>query len=154
MDSALAAISDYLQLEALGLLLLAVVLAGVLGSEREIAGQAAGLRTHVLVSLGAACFTLVSIFGFIGFGTVQDPGRVAAQIVTGVGFLGAGAIWRSGASVRGLTTAASIWMAAAVGMMAGSGLYVLAVGATALAWLVLYAVKRFERRLVTKDGQD
>ncbi len=154
MNSALAAISEYLQLEALGRLLLAVALAGVLGSEREIAGQAAGLRTHVLVSLGAACFTLVSIFGFIGYGMVQDPGRVAAQIVTGVGFLGAGAIWRSGVSVRGLTTAASIWMAAAVGMMAGSGLYVLAVGATALAWLVLYAVKRFERRLVTKDGQD
>ena len=74
MDSALAAIYDYLQLEALGRLLLAVVLAGVLGSEREIAGQAAGLRTHVLVSLGAACFTLVSIFGFTGYGTVQDPG--------------------------------------------------------------------------------
>ena len=74
--------------------------------------------------------------------------------MTGVGFLGAGAIWRSGASVRGLTTAASIWMAAAVGMMAGSGLYLLAAGATALAWLTLYTVKRLERRLRTKDGQD
>ncbi len=153
MDSALATIYDYLQLEALGRLLLAVALAGVLGSEREIAGQAAGLRTHVLVSLGAACFTLVSLLGFIGYGTVQDPGRVAAQVVTGVGFLGAGAIWRSGVSVRGLTTAASIWMAAAVGMLAGSGLYLIATGATVLAWLTLYAVKRLEQRLRAKDEQ-
>lgn len=99
----------------------------VIGWERRRSGKDTGMRTLMLVSMGAALFTLVSIFGFEG----HDQSRVAAQVVSGVGFLGAGAILRRGRSVRGLTTAAAIWLAAAVGTAAGVGLYLVA-GATAL----------------------
>ena len=91
-------------------------------------GGPAGLRTFMMVTAGSAGYTLVSIYGFVDLGTVRDPARVAAQIVTGIGFLGAGTIWRTPSTVRGLTTAATIWFAAAVGMMAGAGLYLLATG--------------------------
>jgi putative Mg2+ transporter-C (MgtC) family protein len=118
--------------------LIAFALGAVIGFERESIHQPAGLRTHMLVSAGAACFSLASIYGFAatGSGTV-DPGRVAAQIVTGVGFLGAGTIWRTTNTVRGLTTAASIWVVAAVGMLAAAGLYALAVFTTLIAAFVL-----------------
>ena len=151
LEAVLEAAIDLLELEILLRLILTIALAAVLGLDREIAGQAAGLRTHILVALGAACFTLVSIYGFQDLGTVRDPARVAAQIVTGVGFLGAGAILRTGTSVRGITTAASIWMAAALGMLAGSGLYALAVGATTLTWVTLDVLKRLERRLLPPE---
>ncbi|MCC6178920.1 MAG: MgtC/SapB family protein [Chloroflexi bacterium] len=118
-------------------MLLAFALGGVLGWERERAGRPAGLRTHMLVTAGAAAYTIVSIYGFVDLGTVRDPGRVAAQIVTGVGFLGAGTIWRTSSAVRGLTTAASIWLAAAIGMFAGAGLYLLAIVTTVLGYICL-----------------
>lgn len=105
----------------------------VIGFERRRAGKSAGMRTLMLVSMGAALFTLISIFGFVG----HDPSRVASGIVAGIGFLGAGAILREGHSVRGLTTAASIWVAAAVGAAAGTGLYLVAVGTALLAALVM-----------------
>jgi putative Mg2+ transporter-C (MgtC) family protein len=134
--------SVLLQIELLGRLLLSVLLGGVLGYEREIGRHPAGLRTHILVSLGAAAFTIAGSYGISGLGTNQDPGRVAAQIVTGIGFLGAGTIWRSNrtnerAAIYGLTTAASIWVAASIGMLTGFGLYVLASGSAVLGLAVL-----------------
>jgi putative Mg2+ transporter-C (MgtC) family protein len=121
-------------------ILLAFALGALLGWERERAGRPAGLRTFMMVTAGSAAYTVVSIWGFVGEGTVRDPGRVAAQIVTGIGFLGAGTIWRTPSTVRGLTTAATIWFAAAVGMMVGAGLYLVATttavcGFVCLQWL-------------------
>lgn len=107
----------------------AAALTGAVGLERELREHAAGLRTHMLVGVGAALFTIVSAYGWQDFtfdrdlGTILDPTRIAAQIVTGIGFLGAGAIIRQGISVRGLTTAAGLWVAAAIGLAAGAGFY-------------------------------
>src|SRR5919106_2515279 len=103
-------------------LLLAAVLGACVGLEREIHEHPAGMRTHLLVSLGAAGFTVLSIAGFPSVGA--DPARVAAQIVTGIGFLGAGAILKEGATIKGLTTAASLWVVASIGMAAGAGAWV------------------------------
>ncbi len=119
-------------------LLIAAGLTGAIGLERELRDRAAGLRTHMLVGVGSALFTIVSAYGWTAFefstpsGVVFDPTRIAAQIVTGIGFLGAGAILRQGLTVRGLTTAASLWIVAAVGMAAGAGFYSAAVIATAI----------------------
>lgn len=112
-------------------------LAAILGLEREVTGKAAGLRTHSLVGLGAALFTLLSMEAF----NAPDPSRVAAQIVSGIGFLGAGAIFRSGGLIKGLTTAAGLWAAAAVGMAAGAGEEVIALLATAVGMVVLLAMR-------------
>jgi putative Mg2+ transporter-C (MgtC) family protein len=107
----------------------AAVLGGAIGMERELRERQAGLRTHLVVSVGSALFTLVSAYGFREFivagGTYAriDPTRIAAQIVSGIGFLGAGAIIRQGLSVRGLTTAATLWLVAAIGMASGAGYY-------------------------------
>ena len=105
--------------EVLLRLFVAAALGGAIGLERELRERQAGLRTHLVVSVGAALFTLVSAYAFVG--PHVDPTRIAAQIVSGIGFLGAGAIIRQGLSVRGLTTAASLWLVAAIGMAAGAG---------------------------------
>src|SRR5215212_8495903 len=107
--------------------LLAFILGGVVGFERERVQRPAGLRTHMLVSAGSACFTVASIYGFDTLGTVRDPARLAAQIITGIGFLGAGAIFRTGSTVKGLTTASSIWVTASIGIVAGLGMLWLAI---------------------------
>ncbi len=108
-------------------LAVATLLGGILGLEREIHGRPAGLRTHLLVSLGAAAFTLMSpMIAGMGQEFAGDPGRIAAQIVTGIGFLGAGAIVKEGVNIRGLTTAACLWVAAAIGMACGAGLFTVA----------------------------
>jgi hypothetical protein len=135
-----------LQLELLGRLVASVVLGGVLGFERQLGQHPAGLRTHILVSLGAAAYTVAGTYGVESYGTVQDAGRIAAQIVAGVGFLGAGTIWRSGSDriIYGLTTAASIWVAASIGMLSGFGLYVLSGGCAALGFVVLRLLKGLE----------
>jgi putative Mg2+ transporter-C (MgtC) family protein len=117
-------------------LVAAAALSGIIGFEREVAQKAAGLRTHMLVGLGAGVFSLLSAEAFDG----ADPARVAAQVVTGIGFLGAGAIFRHGFTVRGLTTAAGLWSAAAVGMASGIGEWEVAVLATGVAVVVLYVV--------------
>jgi putative Mg2+ transporter-C (MgtC) family protein len=104
-------------------LAVAAGLGGAIGFERELRERQAGLRTHLVVSLGAALFTLVSAYAFRNFGSKVDPTRIAAQIVSGIGFLGAGAIIRQGFSVRGLTTAATLWLVAAIGMASGAGYY-------------------------------
>jgi len=122
--------------EALVRLAVAAFLSGVIGFEREVAQKAAGIRTHMLVGLGAALFSLLSVEAFPG----SDPARVAAQVVTGIGFLGAGAIFRHGFTVRGLTTAAGLWSVAAVGMAAGIGEWQVALLTTGLAVVVLYVV--------------
>jgi putative Mg2+ transporter-C (MgtC) family protein len=115
----------------------AAALGAAVGIEREFRDQEAGIRTHLLVALGSALFTIVSAYGFHEFGGSVDPTRIAAQIVTGIGFLGAGAIIREGLSVRGLTTAGSLWIVAAVGMASGAGFWWAAVIATALTLLSL-----------------
>jgi putative Mg2+ transporter-C (MgtC) family protein len=124
-------------------LVVAAALTGVIGLERELRERAAGLRTHMLVGVGSALFTIVSAYGWTDFvfsrqgGTILDPTRIAAQIVTGIGFLGAGAIIRQGISVRGLTTAAGLWVVAAIGMAAGAGFYSAALIATGLVMVGL-----------------
>jgi len=145
--------------DALLRLAVAAGLGAAVGVEREIRDREAGIRTHLLVSLGAALFTIVGAYGFGEFGSRVDPTRIAAQIVTGIGFLGAGAILREGLSVRGLTTAGSLWIVAAIGMSAGAGFYWPAVVGTALtifalwplriiAYRALERVRPEERRLV------
>ena len=117
-------------------LLLAAALGAVIGYQRERANKPAGLRTHILISLGSALFTVVSIFGF---GDGVDVSRVAAGVVTGIGFLGAGAILhREGGIVEGLTTAATIWAVAAIGLAAGAGLYLLSAVTTAIILIILF----------------
>jgi putative Mg2+ transporter-C (MgtC) family protein len=128
-------------------LTLAAVLGGAIGFERELRDREAGLRTHLLVCLGSALFTIVSAYGFREFLTSgdqvirADPTRIAAQIVTGIGFLGAGAIIRQGLSVRGLTTAATLWVAAAIGIAAGAGYYSGAVLATVVTLIALWPLR-------------
>lgn len=130
-----------LDLELMGRVLLAFVLGGIVGYEREQTGRPAGLRTHMLVCAGSVCFTVAGIYGFLTPASVnRDPARVAAQIVSGVGFLGAGTIFRTPSTIRGLTTAASVWLVAAVGMLIGTGMYAVAIfttllGYAALSWL-------------------
>ena len=140
--------------EALARLALAAGLGGAIGIERELRDRYAGLRTHLLVSLGAALFTLVSAYAWTGFkfgnGVSYDPTRIAAQVVTGIGFLGAGAIMRQGISVHGLTTAATLWMSAAVGMTAATGYYSAAAIATALTVVVLWPLRLLERRYIDR----
>ena len=150
----------------------AAALGGAIGVERELRDREAGLRTHMLVSLGSCLFTIVSAYGFHAFlahgGSVvrADPSRIAAQIVTGIGFLGAGAIIREGLSVRGLTTAATLWVVAAIGMASGAGYYGPAALTTVLTILALWplrllafqTIERFrpeENRLVVelREGQ-
>lgn len=121
-------------------LVLAAVLSGVVGFEREHRQKAAGLRTHMLVGLGAALFTLLSGTAFSG----GDPGRIAAQVVSGIGFLGAGAIFRWGATIRGLTTAAGLWAVAAIGMTAGAGLLLGAAAATFIVLAILTGLRLVE----------
>jgi putative Mg2+ transporter-C (MgtC) family protein len=115
-------------------LLVAVVLGALVGYERERAGKPAGVRTHGMVSLGAALFAVVSLHGF---GSTGDPARVAAQVVTGIGFLGAGAILHERGSVHGLTTAASLWVTAAIGLAVGVGMVFMSVATAVLIFLLL-----------------
>ena len=128
-------------------LAVAAGLGGAIGFERELREREAGLRTHILVCVGSALFTIVSAYGFSGFLESgdpvirADPTRIAAQIVTGIGFLGAGAIIREGLSVRGLTTAATLWVAAAIGIAAGAGYYSGAVLATVITIVALWPLR-------------
>ena len=135
-------------LDLVGRLLLAAVLGAVIGIEREIHDHPAGIRTHLLVALGSALFTVLSIVGFSSTsGVAVDPSRVAAQIVTGIGFLGAGAILKYGPTVKGLTTAASLWAAAGIGMAAGASRPVIAVAATAIVLVSLWPLRIVSERL-------
>ena len=145
-------------IEMLLRLVLAAGLGSVIGIERERLQWTAGLRTHMLVCVGATLFMLVSSFGFSdslgGQHIVLDPSRVAAQVVSGIGFLGAGAILFRRDKIRGLTTAASLWTVAAIGLAVGGGLYVAAVGATAVIFIILAGLKPLERRIWSSRGSN
>ena len=139
-------------------LAMGLVLGAVIGFERELQRQPAGFRTHSLVALGAALFTVVSGYGF-GGGDNVDPTRIAAQIVSGIGFIGAGTILQYRGHIRGLTTAASLWAVAAIGMAAGAGLFITALIGTALILVILrifdWVEDRASRRLkIGADGYD
>jgi len=138
-------------------LLLALTLGGLVGLERELRDHAAGLRTHMLVAMGSCLFTVVSAYGFTEFAAQPsstavraDVTRIASQIVVGIGFLGGGAILRDGQSVRGLTTAASLWVTAACGLAVGAGMLRLAAMVAGLACVALAVFKPLEKRLVTR----
>ena len=138
------------QIELVSRLLLAAALGSVIGVERERLSWAAGLRTHMLVCVGASLLMIVSAFGFQDVlgrpDIVLDPSRVAAQVVSGIGFLGAGSILLRGEVVRGLTTAASLWSVAAIGLAVGGGLYLAAVAATVIILVILAGIKPLEKR--------
>ncbi len=146
-------------------LLCAVLLSFAIGLEREMTNKYAGLRTNILVCVGACVFTLLSIYGFPTFAAgdnvsvdnatgIRDTARVAAQVVTGIGFIGGGAVLRHGATIFGLTTAATLWMAASIGMACGTGMYGLAVTATILTIIVLISIRLFERNVLTTSTKN
>ena len=140
-------------LEALARIAAAAGLGGIVGLERELDEKAAGLRTHMLVAVGSALFTLVGAYGFSEFPTrTVDPTRVAAQVVTGIGFLGAGLIFRQGFTIRGLTTAASLWLVAAIGMAAAAGFWKGAVIATIVALISLRPLERMKVTAIPQRG--
>ena len=143
--------ADVTDLELLARLALAAVFGMIVGFEREHAGHTAGVRTHLLVAVGSALFTELSFVAFAASADA-DAARVAAQVVTGIGFLGAGAILRYGRVVRGLTTAASIWAVAALGMAAGTGEYILGVGATVIILLALWPLRTLVRMVFGGQG--
>lgn len=126
-------------------LAVAAILGGVIGLEREMGKRPAGLRTYMLVTTGSALFTVLSIYAFPIEGATRDTARVAAGIVTGIGFLGAGTVWRSHDMVKGLTTAAGLWVASAIGMAVGAGMMLLAAGATLIVLIILTVMHRLER---------
>lgn len=132
-------------------MLTAAFLGALIGLERELHGCAAGLRTHILVSMGAALFMLISIHVAEAYGHLGDvdASRIAAGVVTGIGFLGAGAIIRYGSSIRGLTTAASIWAISAIGLAVVAGMYEAAVITTLIGLMILF-LSRVEEKLVLK----
>ena len=141
-------------------LLSALLLGFVIGLEREVTNKYAGLRTNILVCIGACIFTIISIYGFPEvlvsgeeFGT-RDTARVAARVVTGIGFIGGGTVLRHGATVFGLTTAATLWVSAAIGMACGAGMYAVALTATVLSILVLVSVRFFEKNVLTSSTKN
>ncbi len=158
--SVLAAIPELTWPHVLLRLSLAAALGGAIGMERELRERQAGLRTHLVVCLGSALFTLVSAYGFREFlvsgGSLvrTDPTRIAAQIVSGIGFLGAGAIIRQGLSVRGLTTAATLWLVAAIGMATGAGYYSAALFTTVGALLTLGPLRIAAYKIVHRYRPD
>jgi putative Mg2+ transporter-C (MgtC) family protein len=154
-----AAAPDLAVWEGLLRLGLAALLAGAIGIERELREQEAGLRTHMLVCVGATMFMLVGVYGWSDYrlgnqiGVVVDPSRVASYVVSGIGFLGAGAIIRHGINVRGLTTAASLWVVAAIGVAVGGGMYLFAVATTALVILALWPLAQVKNLLAGKTEE-
>ncbi|HEY1608746.1 MAG TPA: MgtC/SapB family protein [Paraburkholderia sp.] len=141
------------EFEIVSRLAVAAVLGGTIGCERERLSWAAGLRTHMLVAVGSALVMITSTYGFADVlgkpGVDFDPSRIAAQVVSGIGFLGAGSILLRGEMIRGLTTAASLWTVAAIGLAVGGGLYTAAIAATVIVLIILAGVKPIERRLFT-----
>jgi putative Mg2+ transporter-C (MgtC) family protein len=142
-----------MEMDMISRLLLATVFGGAIGYVRELTKKAAGLRTHTLVCLGSAVFTLVSIYMVKGV-PAGDPTRIAASVVTGIGFIGAGTIFQTGASVRGLTTAASIWVCAAIGLSVGAGLYELATLTTILALIVIQLLQIVEKKYMRESERE
>jgi putative Mg2+ transporter-C (MgtC) family protein len=134
-------------------LILAAALSGAIGFEREFHGRAAGFRTHILLCIGSCLVMLTSmhIFDIYYTKVAVDPARIAAGVITGIGFLGAGAIMHFKSSVRGLTTAASLWVVAGLGLAVGSGLYLGAIATTILTIITLFIFSRLEHAMIRKD---
>jgi len=132
-------------------LCLAFLGGGIIGFERSYRRQVAGLRTHILIAIGAASLMLLSIWIPQTFSERGDPGRIAAQVVSGIGFLGAGAIIRLGSNIRGLTTAASLWLTAAIGLTIGAGMFVAALTAEVLALITLFVLHIVEDKIFPDD---
>lgn len=128
-------------------LILACILGGLIGFERETAQQPAGFRTYILVCVGAALVMITSQYMFTLYGNIGDPARLGAQIISGIGFLGAGTIIRDGTNVKGLTTAASLWAVSCVGIAIGIGFYLGAITATILIYITLIVLKKMENRV-------
>lgn len=141
-----ADVVELLRLDLLGAILLAVLYGGAVGLERELQGKPAGLRTNILICIGATLFTRLSVTMVEG-AAAGDPSRIAAQVVTGVGFLGAGTILHARGNISGLTSAATIWVVAAIGVALGAGATLEATGVTILLLVVLGGLGRLERRL-------
>lgn len=140
-------------------LMMAALLSGLIGMEREMKKQPAGLRTHLLVGIGACLMMLLSITGFDHFlknstGPIQfDPSRIPSYVISGIGFLGAGTIIVHGKSVKGLATAASIWVAAGLGLVVGIGMYYVAVLATFIVLVVLFVLGKLEKKYIPSSKQ-
>lgn len=150
---------DFFSIDFLIRIGVALSLGFILGLERELTNKYAGLRTHILVCLGACAFTIISIYGFPSYATgdniildqatgIRDTGRVAAQVVSGIGFIGAGAVLRNGPMIIGLTTAATLWISAAIGMTCGVGMYDVAIITTLASVAVLTLIRIFERKIL------
>lgn len=143
-------ISEYSLMDITARLLISALLGFAIGFEREYTSKWAGIKTHMLVALGSAVFTILSIYSFPKIAvtgaamSVGDPSRVAAQIITGIGFIGGGTVLRHGGSVYGLTTAASLWIAASIGMAAGTGDFAIATIATIFSVIILVAFKKLQ----------
>lgn len=136
-------------------LILSVILSGVIGFERQVHHKAAGLRTHILVSLGSCLIMLTSLYVFDIYGNKVplDPARIAAGVITGIGFLGAGTIIRERTEVRGLTTAACLWIVSGIGLAVGCGFYSASIVTTILAVVVLFFLRRVERITLNQAKQ-
>lgn len=143
----------------------ALLLGFAIGLEREMTNKYAGLRTNILVCLGACIFTIISIYGFPTFADgdnvivsqatgVRDTARIAAQVVTGIGFIGGGTVLRHGATVFGLTTAATLWIAASIGMACGAGMYLVAILGTILSIITLVSVRVFEKNVLISSTKN
>jgi len=146
-------------------ILSALLLGFAIGLEREMTNKYAGLRTNILVCLGACIFTIISIYGFPTFAEgdnvvvsqatgVRDTARIAAQVVTGIGFIGGGTVLRHGATVFGLTTAATLWIAASIGMACGAGMYIVAIVGTILSIITLVSVSVFEKNVLISSTKN
>ncbi len=152
--------SNSIQFEIVFRLILAAVLGGIVGMERGSGDRPAGFRTHILVCAGSALIMLVSMYGFEGFDKVpfeypknRDSARIAAQVVSGIGFLGAGTILHEGITVRGLTTAASLWMISAIGLATGAGMYFVGVAATIITFITLTTFHSVEKRFAVANSK-
>lgn len=142
-----------LQFEFICRLILAAILGGIIGYERESHSKEAGLKTHILVCVGATLIMIVSQYGFfsvLGTHVIVDPSRIAAQVISGIGFIGAGIIFKDNSSIKGLSTAAGIWCVTAVGLVIGSGMYFLAICATILILIVFTILSKVGNRFYNK----
>ena len=160
MEAWFAIFTNSIQFEMVIRLILAAVLGGIVGMERGSGDRPAGFRTHILVCAGSALIMLVSMYGFEGFDKIpfeypknRDSARIAAQVVSGIGFLGAGTILHEGITVRGLTTAASLWMISAIGLATGAGMYFVSVAATVITFLTLTAFHSVEKRFAVANSK-
>lgn len=152
---------DSVNWEIISGIILSVILGFILGLERELTNKWAGLRTHILVCLGSCVFTTLSIYGFplytdpINFSGTRygDPSRIAAQVLTGIGFIGGGTVLRHGSSIYGLTTAATLWIAASIGMACACGMHKLALLTTFLSVAILVIIRIFEKKVIRQKAQ-